>query len=208
MHVDDVLVAREHQGLARHVRHRRVGIDRGRVGLGVADLHLCLTRDRRRVNGLDQRQAEIEARQDGAVVFAEAENDADLVRLDAEGEGRVADEAEDDDDNGDDGDRADAAATAAATREHAAKAILTTTKKLFQIGRGLTPATAAGVSRPLAPWAAIAAPPAAAPAHFVHRRHSLPFVRRPGRMTLGVIEITGFRDWPPYRRMVRLPQIA
>ena len=86
--IDDVLVAGEHQALFRHVAHGGAAakiVDDAHADVDLADLQRL-----RRQRGLDRiRQMIVQARLDLADVLAEAQHDADLVRLDAEEAGHA-----------------------------------------------------------------------------------------------------------------------
>ena len=94
--VDDVLVARQHQALLRHVAHRAVPART--LARAHADLDDVLARHLGQAHLLDRiGQAEMQARRLAPDRLAESHDDAELVGADLEGEGEEGDDRSDPD---------------------------------------------------------------------------------------------------------------
>src|SRR6185436_16246163 len=129
--IDDVLVAGQHQAFLGHVAHA-AGETARRHGRAHADLDDVLPRHFRQAHLLDRiGQAEMQTGRLAADRLAEAHDDAELVGIDAEGEG---------------------ARQPRATRHHLLELVLAALEQLFQIRllrtarRSLAPRTAASAA--------------------------------------------------------------
>ena len=160
LHVDDVLVAGQHQALVRYRLRERppVGVDQGPVAdLGPVDLRHLGQENRLEGPG----QMIVEARLGGLGPLAPAQHHALLVGLDAVEAGQQPDAEHDDEEQ-------DEAAAPAHSGHKSAEAILPTPEHLFEIWRcRLRPAPAA--ARRAAPGPA---PAAALPAALVRPGHA------------------------------------
>ena len=159
-HVDDAAVARQHQAAVR----------RAGTASATADLDRALQRYFWKANLFDRIwPAEMQPGGLPAVEFAEAENDALLIWIDAEEEAVEGDARQQQHRNQKQerlrhapAETAAAAAIAAAAAHHFAHSVLTTAKDFIEIGR-LLAAAAARAPRSLAPRAAAFAPAIAPP---------------------------------------------
>ena len=170
--IDDVLVAGQHQAFLGHIAHA-AGKAARRHGRAHADLDDVLPRHLRQAHLLDRiGQAEVQTRRLAADRLAEAHDDAELIGIDAEGEGIEGDNRR----RHHRQQEHERARQPRAARHHLLELVLAALQQLFQIRLILGAAR-----RSLAPWASAAASAAAAPTLITPGHNVEPFrCRRAG----------------------------
>src|SRR5690606_7469261 len=154
VHVDDVLVAGQHQAFLRHFAHADIAAGGGALHAD-ADFETAILRHIGDDDALDGiRQMIVQAFTDRADMLAETQHDALLARLDLEPAGKTPDGQQHDERE------EDALLAREETARHdLAETVLTTAQKLVDIGR-----TRAATGRTAAPPARIRTPRATAAA--------------------------------------------